>query len=193
MPQIQWAINSYQAHSIPLSAQRIVNLYAEGAPKDAKDPVVIYGTPGIKAWATTVGVGPIRGMEVMSGVLYVLSGGVLHSVNSAGKATPLGSLVSEASGAAAATFEITGGTVDAGVNTVSSITINGVELLSGAIDFTTDIASTAVLLATQIATATTYDASSVAGVVTVEAVPAGPGPNGYQVVITTTGDITLSC
>ena len=192
MPQIQWAINSYVAHSKPLSAQQLVNFYAEATPNDAKSPVIIYGTPGIKSFADNVGDGPIRGAEVMGGVLYVLSGSVLYSVDEAGKATSLGSIESAASAGASASFEITGGSVSAGVNTISSIAINGVELLSSAIDFTTDVSTTAALVVVQINTSTGYAAVSVAGTVTVTAVATGIGSNGYQVAITVTGDVTVA-
>ena len=192
MPQIQWAVQSYVAHSLPLSAQRIINFYAEAAPKDAKSPVVIYGTPGIRAFAAKVGAGPIRGLEVMDGVLYALSGDVFYSVDSAGVATALGSIESEAGGVASVSFEITGGSVSAGVNTISSITINGVELLSSAIDFTTDAAATAALVATQIATSVDYTAAALVATVTVEVAVAGVKPNGHQIVITVTGDVTVA-
>ena len=90
--EIQWAINSYQARSLPLSAQRLINFYAEAAPKDAKSPVVLYGSPGIKTFAASVGGGPIRGLDVMNGLLYAVSGNTLYSVNSLGTATFLGEI-----------------------------------------------------------------------------------------------------
>lgn len=95
--EVQWAINSYQARALPLSAQQLVNFYAEAAPKDAKSPVVIYGTPGIKSFADTVGDGPIRGTKKMDGVLYAVSGCTLYSVDSTGTATALGSIAVGAS------------------------------------------------------------------------------------------------
>ncbi len=92
MPQIQWSVNSYQARALPLSAQRIVNFYAEQAPKDAKDPVVLYGTPGIKAFAASVGDGPIRGGLNFNGILFAVSGNTLYEVDSAGSATDRGTI-----------------------------------------------------------------------------------------------------
>jgi hypothetical protein len=90
--EIQWAINSYQARALPLSAQQIINLYAEAAPKDAKSPVVLYGTPGIKDFATSVGDGPIRGARNFAGTLFAVSGNTLYSVDSAGAATSIGAI-----------------------------------------------------------------------------------------------------
>lgn len=90
--QIQWATTSYQARALPLSAQQIVNLYAEQAPKDAKDPIVLYGTPGIKAFAATVGDGPIRGMRNFAGTLFAVSGNTLYEVDSAGSETSRGAI-----------------------------------------------------------------------------------------------------
>ena len=154
MPQIQWAINSYQARALPLSAQQIVNLYAEAAPQDAKSPVVLYGTPGIKSFCDTVGDGPIRGMEVMDGVLYALSGDVLYSVDAACKRTALGSIgvgadststvIAGATVSATATFEITGGSS----GTISSVTVGGEELLGGPITWITSNEDTAALFLT---------------------------------------------
>ncbi len=90
--QIQWAINSYQARALPLSAQQIVNLYAEAAPKDAKSPVVLYGAPGIKAFAASVGDGPIRDCHDFAGTLFTVSGNTVYSVDSAGTATSIGTI-----------------------------------------------------------------------------------------------------
>lgn len=191
MPPVLFAVQSYRSRSLPLSAQRLVNFFAEQAPRDAKSPVVVMGTPGIKAFSPTVGNGPIRGMHVMEDVLYVLSGNVFYSISELGVAIALGSISSAAVGSATASFTITGGSVDAGVNTVSSITINGVELLSGAIDFTTDASATAALIVTQINTSPTYTATSSGATITISAVQTGAGSNGYQMVVNTDGDVTV--
>src|SRR5581483_8843199 len=49
-----------------------------------------FGAPGITTFATC-GNGPVRGMHVMDGVLYVVSGGFLYSVSNA--ATPVVTLL----------------------------------------------------------------------------------------------------
>lgn len=87
---IPFATQSYRSDSLPLSAQRAVNLYAEMQPQGAKVPVAVFGAPGITTFATC-GNGPVRGMHVMDGVLYVVSGGFLYSVSDA--ATPVVTLL----------------------------------------------------------------------------------------------------
>lgn len=91
--KIQFASNSYKSPSLPISAQRLVNMYAEREPPDAKTDVALFGHPGIVAFATC-GAGPIRGMHKMAGVPYVVSGTTLYSISSTGAATPLGGAIS---------------------------------------------------------------------------------------------------
>jgi hypothetical protein len=86
---VNFATNSYESPSRPISAQRAVNCYAEVQPKDAKTQVALFGCPGIEEFATC-GSGPVRGMHVMGGVLYVVSGQRLYSVSSVGVATDIG-------------------------------------------------------------------------------------------------------
>ncbi len=91
MPPIQFAINSYKSRALPLSAQRLVNYFAEQAPPDAKSQVVIFNAPGTKSFTTGLA-GGVRGTKVMNGVLYVVAGNRVYSVNSAGSATSLGTI-----------------------------------------------------------------------------------------------------
>lgn len=90
---INFATNSYKSASLPISAQRAVNCYAEAQPKDAKTQVALFGCPGIVTLATC-GNGPVRGFHVMGGVLYVVSGQRLYSVTSTGTATDIGGSIS---------------------------------------------------------------------------------------------------
>ncbi|GEB39590.1 hypothetical protein GLI01_36250 [Gluconacetobacter liquefaciens] len=87
--QVAFAAQSYQAHSVALDAQRCVNFYAEYAPKDAKTPVPVWGCPGMVAFAQC-GDGPVWGMCVMGGALYVVSGQALYRVEADGAAVELG-------------------------------------------------------------------------------------------------------
>ena len=89
--RIPLAAESYQARSRPLSAQRLVNLYPERAPDAAKAPLVLFGTPGLKLFATA-GTGPIRCSHVMAGTLYVVSDTEFYSIDTAGTATLIGSI-----------------------------------------------------------------------------------------------------
>ena len=76
---IPFATSSYRHDSLPISAQRALNLYAERQPQDAKTPVSVHGSPGIVTLATA-GEGPIRGRHVLGGLLYVVSGPWLYSI-----------------------------------------------------------------------------------------------------------------
>ena len=86
MGQIIFATNSYQSSSLPLSAQRLVNLYMETEPPDAKSQTPIFGAPGLSAFATA-GNGPIRGARLLNGTLYAVSGESLYSITAKGVAT----------------------------------------------------------------------------------------------------------
>lgn len=90
---VNFATKSYKSTSLPLSAQRVVNMYAERQPPDAKTQVALFGCPGQEEFAS-LGAGPIRGMRVMDGTLYALSGQLLYSVSSAGVETVLGGNIS---------------------------------------------------------------------------------------------------
>ncbi|HEU4611532.1 MAG TPA: hypothetical protein VFS15_05625 [Kofleriaceae bacterium] len=81
-------IATYRLPSPSASSARLVNVYAEQAPVGAKGPVILRRAPGIRSWAE-VGDGPIRGMTVMGGVLYVLSGEEFYSIASNGTATQI--------------------------------------------------------------------------------------------------------
>lgn len=91
--KIQFATNSYKHPSLPISAQQCINAYAEREPKDAKDEVAVLDHPGLSVFATC-GSGPIRGMRVLNGVLYVVSGTLLYSVSITGVVTVVGGAVS---------------------------------------------------------------------------------------------------
>ena len=87
--QIPFATTSYQSESLFLSAQRLVNLYAERIPEEAKSPVALFGTPELKL-RQTVGVGPNRGQIVMNKKLFIVSGPALWRVEGDGSATNIG-------------------------------------------------------------------------------------------------------
>lgn len=80
---------SYQAESLPLSAQRLVNMYAEVTPTQAKSRIALFGTPALTLHQT-VGDGPIRGKIKMNGKVFVVSGQALWRVESNGTATNIG-------------------------------------------------------------------------------------------------------
>lgn len=71
---------------------RLVNAYAEAAPQpNAKSGALVMRAPGVASWAS-VGNGPGRGLYVMGGVLYAVSGTRVYRVSSGGTATSIGTL-----------------------------------------------------------------------------------------------------
>ena len=94
MPVIPFAQQSYKSQSLPISAQRCVNCYAEMEPEDAKTPVAVLGAPGLLSFNGAIcGTGPVRGVNFMNGVLYVVSGQRLYSLTSAGVVTDVGGAI----------------------------------------------------------------------------------------------------
>lgn len=84
--KIPFAIQAYQSRTLPLAAQRLVNMFAEKQPEDTKSPAVLYSAHGLKVFGTA-GSGAIRGMIVMNSILYIVSGTAFYSMNSSGTAT----------------------------------------------------------------------------------------------------------
>lgn len=83
--------------------------------------------------------------------------------------------------AATGTVTLTGGAA----GSVNGITVNGVQIMSGAVSFTTDLATTAAAVATNInlhVSVPNYNATSVGPVITITAVTANGTTNGYAVV-----------
>lgn len=83
---------SYIDESQPLAAQESINCFPEVVEAEgARNVVAMKGTPGLSLYAT-VGDGPIRGMEMMAGKLYAVSGEQLYSVDRGGTSTSLGTV-----------------------------------------------------------------------------------------------------
>lgn len=97
---------------------------------------------------------------------------------------------------ATGTVTITGGTASADVNTIASVTVDGVELLLDPVDWIGSNSDTANALAVAVndnSYASGYSAAAVGAVVTLTAaVGTGAGPNGDVVAVTKTGDVTFS-
>ena len=91
MPEFPLTVQSYQSRSLPFSAQRLLNMYAEPGTGGSKSPVLLIGTPGLKTF-TSVGIGPIRGLDVVDNVLHAVSGNDVYSIDSLGQEILLGSL-----------------------------------------------------------------------------------------------------
>lgn len=88
---IPFAIASDEAVSKPYSRQRLLNLYPEKTQTNANQAPMILGRCGLRPWGVA-GEGPIRGSCVMDGVLYVVSGTMLSSVDAGGLETGIGSI-----------------------------------------------------------------------------------------------------
>lgn len=97
---------------------------------------------------------------------------------------------------ATGTVTITGGSFDSGVNQIVSVTVNGVTVTAGAVDWETSNSATAAALAASINSHTSvpdYTATAVGATVTIRAAAGtGSGPNGFVVVANVAGDVTAS-
>lgn len=97
---------------------------------------------------------------------------------------------------ATGSVEITGGSADPGVNYISSITVDGVELLAESVDWVSSDDATANALAVAInnnSAVSGYTATAAGAVVTIKAaVGTGSTPNGYVVATTAHGDVTTT-
>lgn len=85
------ALQSSQGRSSTWSGAKLINCFAELADGDKRSDFAVMAIPGLTEWAD-VGTGPIRGRIYAGGVLYVVSGTSLYSVDSAGAETLLGSV-----------------------------------------------------------------------------------------------------
>lgn len=98
--------------------------------------------------------------------------------------------------AATGTVTVDGGTSSAGVNKVTAIDVNSVDVLGASVDWTTSHAATAALLAAQIntfASTPEYTATASGAIVTITAkITAGAGVNTFTVAATVAGDVTTT-
>lgn len=83
--------SSYVARSVNAADNRCVNLFAEIVPEGGKEPAFLQRAPGLRL-LTTVGTGPIRGLNAYGGNLYVVSGEQLIKLDSAYTATVIGNV-----------------------------------------------------------------------------------------------------
>lgn len=99
---------SYALSSLAADAQRAVNLYPEAVESGSGKAKYIYRTtPGALNWAV-LPTGPVRGLFVAGGgdfeVLYAVGGSKLYRVDSAGVATELGDVGTDAADSPAQIF-----------------------------------------------------------------------------------------
>lgn len=133
------------------------------------------------------------------GVPYTISTNVINSSGGNGTlvaAQTQANITGHAEVKATGTVTITGGTHSAGVNTVSAILVNGVDVLGSAVDWNTSNSATASAVAAQITThsSPTYTAAVSTGSTVVITAQAGTGatPNGYVIAPTIAGNTTTT-
>ncbi len=83
--------SSYVARSVNAADARMVNLFPEIIPEAGKEPAFLNRAPGLKL-EVAVGTGPIRGLWVLSGNMYVVSRDKLYKVTPAYAVTELGTV-----------------------------------------------------------------------------------------------------
>jgi hypothetical protein len=88
--QIPFVGPAYRSRSLPMSAQRSVNLYLQtDEGKGGKSPIALFGTPGMLPWVT-IGALPIRALfATAGGWLVAVSGDLVYRVDGNGAATQI--------------------------------------------------------------------------------------------------------
>jgi hypothetical protein len=89
--RIPFGIGSYKSDSLPLSAQGMVNCYAEKPPPNVEAPVAVWRIPGCSLFASAT-TGGIRGAHKLNGTWHVVSGTTLYSLSSSGTLTSVGTI-----------------------------------------------------------------------------------------------------
>ncbi len=182
---------------------------------------VLYGTPGLKPWQT-LGTGRARAARDALGYFWTLYGATLYRIDSAGTTTAcVGDAIPAAGVAmmsdngvqlalmvgtdlyvvgsvnAIGSFTITGGSFATGTNQITDIQVNSVSVFdTGApIDWSDSNEAVAGAIAAAINAYTStpdYTASTKGATVIIKASDAGIAPNGFGIVITSTGDVTVT-
>lgn len=86
--------SSYVTRSVNAADSRMVNLFPELVPEGGKESAFLSRAPGLTLVAS-VGTGPVRGMIVMGGLLYVVSGSTLYSVDANYNIVTIGTVVND--------------------------------------------------------------------------------------------------
>lgn len=91
MATVPFGYRSYKLDSLPVSAQRLVNLYIEAVPS-GKTPLFLRGTPGLNLFCDTGSTFGVRAMETFKGVPYAAVGDTLYSIDRTGASTDRGTI-----------------------------------------------------------------------------------------------------
>ncbi len=180
---------------------------------------VLYGTPGLKH-SQTLGTGRARAGRYALGYFWVLFGATLYRIDSAGSATAcVGDAIPAAGTAmmsdngvqlavmvggdlyvvgatnAIGTFTVTGGSFVAGTNKVDKVEVDSVTVTNGALNWSDSNEAVAGAIAASInakSSSPEYTASTNGATVIIKASDAGTGPNGFGIVISVAGDVTVT-
>ena len=86
--RLPFAVASYTHRALPVSAQRLINLYPEAQPETAKARLPLLPTPGLRQFAA-LALSPCRGLHVMGADLYAVMGTGVFRIGVDGVATLL--------------------------------------------------------------------------------------------------------
>lgn len=89
--KITLPVQTYQVRNKSVSDQRLLNMYVEQMPEEAKNSVSLYNTEGCKPWLT-IGTDPIFGVHYMNPYLYVVCGNKVYRVSSSKVVAELGNI-----------------------------------------------------------------------------------------------------
>lgn len=89
--RIPLPVQTYQTRDKAVSDQRLLNMYVEKMPKDAKESVSVYGTEGCRPFLS-ITENPIYGVHYMAPYLYVISGVDVYKVSESGEVENLGNI-----------------------------------------------------------------------------------------------------
>lgn len=86
---IQWVTGNNDVRSHAANGARLINLYAEALPADSKSNVVLYGTPGTRAFSR-LPTFPVMGLKRFKEQAYAVTPSKLYRVDYLGNYTELG-------------------------------------------------------------------------------------------------------
>lgn len=91
---LQSAVQSYSGRALNVSAERLLNCYAEPNPQSAASPVAVYSSPGMESWADlrTTANGPVRGLHFFLGQIWAAIGSELYRIDSNATAVKVGDI-----------------------------------------------------------------------------------------------------
>ena len=88
---------TYQSRSTNVACDRCINFFPELNSQNDKGLLVLFGTPGVSIFSTALS-NTIRGMHVFNGLIYIVAGANLYSVNTSGVASAALGTLNTASG-----------------------------------------------------------------------------------------------